>query len=69
LMDPPYANPDIGKLIGLLGNSKLMGAQTTLVVNHSSRLPLQPEYAPLKLVKEHRHGDSSIAIYKKESFS
>ncbi len=66
LMDPPYANPEIGNLISQLGNSRLVGANTTLVVTHSFRRPLEPAYTPLKIVKEHRHGDSCIAIYTKE---
>jgi 16S rRNA (guanine966-N2)-methyltransferase len=66
LMDPPYANPDIGDLIAQLANSRLLGERSTLVVTHSPRSPLNSTYASLKLVKEHRHGDSCIAIYKKE---
>ncbi len=66
LMDPPYSSPLIGKTIEQLANSKLVGKETTLVVTHSQRKPLETEYASLKLAKEHRHGDSVIAIYKKE---
>ncbi len=66
LMDPPYSNPSIGSLVEQLGTSKLVGADTILVVTHSPHLPLNPTYASLNLVKEHRHGDSCIAIYRKE---
>jgi len=66
LMDPPYSNSSIGNLVAQLATSKLVGADTTLVVTHSPRLPLDSTYATLKLVKEHRHGDSCIAVYLKE---
>jgi len=66
LIDPPYSDTTIGNLITQLANSKLVGSKTTVVVTHSSRFPLESAYASLKLVKEHRHGDSCIAIYQKE---
>ncbi len=69
IMDPPYANPSIGDLISQLANSKLVGANTVLVVTHSSRLPLNATYDALRLVREYRHGDSSINIYQKEARS
>ena len=69
LMDPPYSNPSIGDLIAQLATSKLVGKDSTVVVTHSPRFPLNATYAPLNLVKEHRHGDSCISIYKKEDMS
>jgi len=67
LMDPPYSDTSIGSLVTQLAMSRLVGANSTLVVTHSPHLPLKPAYAALKLVKEHRHGDSCIAIYRKEA--
>ena len=69
LMDPPYSNPSIGGLLSQLATSKLVGADTTLVVTHSPHLPLAATYASLNLVKEHRHGDSCIIIYRKEGMA
>ena len=66
LMDPPYSDSLIGKFLERLASSKLVGDKTTLVVTHSSHLSLAPVYASLKLIKEHRHGDSCIAVYQKE---
>ena len=66
LMDPPYANPSIGKLVAQLATSKLVGPNSVVVVTHSSRIPLDPAYATLNLIKERRHGDSCIAVYRKE---
>jgi len=66
LMDPPYSNSSIGSLVTQLATSKLVGTDTTLVVTHSPHLPLSSIFATLNLVKEHRHGDSCIAVYRKE---
>ncbi len=69
LMDPPYANASTGEFITQLAQSKLVGDNTTVVVTHSSRIPLEPAYAGLALKKDHRHGDSCIAFYQKEARS
>ena len=66
LMDPPYSDSSIGKLVERLATSRLVGKDTVLVITHSPRLSLESNYANLNLVKEHRHGDSCIAVYRKE---
>lgn len=67
LMDPPYSDSSIGDLVEQLATTKLVGTDTTLVVTHSPHLSLNPTYDKLKLIKEHRHGDSCIAVYRKEA--
>jgi 16S rRNA (guanine966-N2)-methyltransferase len=67
LMDPPYSDSSISNVIGQLAASKLVGKDTVLVVTHSPRLNLGLSYGALNCVKEHRHGDSCIAIYRKEA--
>jgi len=66
LMDPPYSDSSIGSLVEQLGTSKLVGIDTTVVVTHSPHLPLNSTYGTLNLIKEYRHGDSCIAVYRKE---
>ncbi len=66
LMDPPYSDSSIGSLVAQLATSKLVGTRSVVVVTHSPHLPLNSTYAPLNLIKEHRHGDSCIAVYRKE---
>ena len=66
LMDPPYSNSSIGNLVAQLATSKLVGTNSVVVVTHSPHLSLDSTYAPLNLIKEHRHGDSCIAVYEKE---
>ncbi|MFC2020492.1 16S rRNA (guanine(966)-N(2))-methyltransferase RsmD [Chloroflexota bacterium] len=67
LIDPPYSDSSIGNVIEQLAISKLVGAETTVVVTHSTHLTMGSNYAALSLIKEHRHGDSCIALYRKES--
>jgi 16S rRNA (guanine966-N2)-methyltransferase len=69
IMDPPYRNSAIGEIITKVANSKLVGTETIVVVTHSIHLSLESAYPPLSLIKERRHGDSCIAIYKKEVVS
>ncbi len=69
LIDPPYSDSSIGDLLAQLSTSKLIGTDTILVVTHSSHLTLNSTYATLNLVKEHRHGDSCIAVYRKEDMA
>jgi len=69
LMDPPYSNSSIGSIVTQLANSKLLTTSSIVVVTHSPHLPLESTYATLNLLKERRHGDSCIAVYKKEKRS
>jgi len=64
LMDPPYSSTVIGSLVAKLSASRLVGESTVLIVTHSPRLPLSSTYDKLSLVKERRHGDSCIAVYR-----
>ncbi len=66
LMDPPYSDSSIGSLVRQLATSKLVGAESIVVVTHSPHLPLNSTYATLHVLKERRHGDSCIIVYQKE---
>ena len=65
MMDPPYANSAIGDVITQVADSKLVGAETVVIVTHSPHLSLNSAYGALNMVKERRHGDSCIAVYRK----
>jgi 16S rRNA (guanine966-N2)-methyltransferase len=69
LIDPPYADSSIGSLLQQLANSRLVGAETIVVVTHSPHLPLESSYPPLRALKERRHGDSCIKVLQKEAGS
>ena len=66
LIDPPYPDMSIGDTITQLAGTKLIGPDTTVVVTHSPRNPLSDQYVSIKMIKEHRHGDSCISVYRKE---
>ncbi len=66
LIDPPYSDSSIGDILEQIASSELVGKDTTLVVTHSPHRILNSNYASLNLIKEHRHGDSCIAVYQKE---
>jgi 16S rRNA (guanine966-N2)-methyltransferase len=65
LIDPPYADDSIVKIMTQLADSSIVSESTTVVVTHSSRRTLEKEYSALKMIKENRHGDSIIALYRK----
>ena len=65
LMDPPYSDTSIGRIVTQVATSNLVGPNSTIVVTHSPHLPLDTAYATFNLIKERRHGDSCIAIYRK----
>lgn len=69
IMDPPYPDLTIGNVVTKLAGTKLIRPDTVVVVTHSPHHPLEPEYGELKMLKERRHGDSVIAIYRKEAKS
>jgi len=66
LMDAPYSISNLSDLIMQLATSKLVMTNSVIVVTHSPRSSLNSNYTSLNLIKEHRHGDSCIAVYKKE---
>ena len=67
LIDPPYPDLTIGNIIAELSQLRLVGVNTMVVVTHSPHHPLAGVYGTLRRVKENRHGDSCIAIYRKEA--
>jgi 16S rRNA (guanine966-N2)-methyltransferase len=65
--DPPYSDPSVSDLLADLARSRLLTKNSTVVVSHANRFPLETEYDGLRLVKERRYGDSHISIYQKEA--
>jgi 16S rRNA (guanine966-N2)-methyltransferase len=65
-IDPPYSDPSTNNLLNNLANSKLLGANSTIVLCHANRFSLDSDYDGLHLVKQRRYGDTFIFIYQKE---
>jgi len=64
LMDPPYSSPYIDRTLEALSSSALLGRDTIVVVTHSARRPLKSGYSQLVLLRDYRHGDSVINLYR-----
>ncbi|MDO8578239.1 MAG: RsmD family RNA methyltransferase [Dehalococcoidales bacterium] len=67
LCDPPYKNAAVGSLLQQLADSKLVGPNTIVIATYPEYRPLGPAYGTLKSIKEVRHGDSCIAVYRRDS--
>jgi 16S rRNA (guanine966-N2)-methyltransferase len=65
LIDPPYSDPSTNNLLTNLAKSKLLGENSTIVLCHANRFPLNSDYDGLHLVKQRRYGDTFIFIYQR----
>jgi len=65
-IDPPYSDPSTNNLLINLAKSKLLGENSTIVLCHANRFPLNSDYDGLHLVKQRRYGDTFVFIYQKE---
>ncbi|MBI3973385.1 MAG: 16S rRNA (guanine(966)-N(2))-methyltransferase RsmD [Chloroflexi bacterium] len=63
LLDPPYDLPGVDDVLVQLANSRLMHANTTLLLEHASRRAAAPAVGPFRLAKTRAHGDSAFSIY------
>ena len=64
LMDPPYADPQIGDTMALVAGSGLLKGGGRLVVEHASRVSLTERLNGLVLERLRRYGDTSVSIYR-----
>ena len=65
-IDPPYSDSTAGNLLVNLANSKLLGENSTIVLSHANRFPLNSDYDSVHLIEQRRYGDTFISIYQKE---
>jgi 16S rRNA (guanine966-N2)-methyltransferase len=66
LMDPPYHNSNVHTLLLKLSLTNLLLPKGILSIIHSSRVPLNQSYGNLLLIKQRKHGDSTLSIFQKE---
>jgi 16S rRNA (guanine(966)-N(2))-methyltransferase RsmD len=66
-IDPPYSNLSTNNLLVNLAKSNLLGKNSTTVLCHANRFPLNSDYDGLHLVKQRRYGDTFLFIYQKEA--
>ena len=65
-LDPPYSDSSINHSFTSIAKSNLLGKNSTIVLCHANRFPLNSNYDGLHLVKQRRYGDTFIFIYQKE---
>ena len=63
LMGPPYRDISVTDTLERLASSGLVDAGSTIVAEHSYRVPLSPAYGSFHMIKERRHGDTCISVY------
>ncbi len=66
LLDPPYSNSSLGNTLSDLFSSPLVGAGSTIAVQHSSHQPLPSALKQFHLVKNRHYGDTYLSIYQQE---
>lgn len=63
LLDPPYADPDLERVLAALGRSPLLHAGTVLVLEHARERPPVAQIGPLRLRRTRYHGGTGISLY------
>ncbi|UCG84035.1 MAG: RsmD family RNA methyltransferase [Dehalococcoidia bacterium] len=64
LMDPPYTDPLVNSTAEKLASSHLVGRESTMVIEHSRRVPLEEKYGAFHQIKNLHHGDSYVSVYQ-----
>ena len=64
LLDPPYDDTSVVDMAEKLASSRLVGAESTIVIEHSRRVPLKERYGDFLEIRNVRHGDSRVSVYQ-----
>jgi 16S rRNA (guanine966-N2)-methyltransferase len=64
LLDPPYNDTSITTIAEKLASSRLVGMESTIVIEHSRRVPLKEKYGDFRQMRRLSHGDSRISVYQ-----
>lgn len=67
ILDPPYSEALLDKILVTLVTSQAASVCSTIVVQHSIRQKLQTQYNGMTLLKERRYGDTCVTLYGKEA--
>lgn len=63
LLDPPYADPEIGHVMAVTAGSNLLTDDTVVVLEHARRFAVDEAYGRLHLLKTRCHGDTCLSIF------
>lgn len=65
-LDPPYKSEELSSVLETLSEAKITESGTILAIPHSSRTEMKNIYGLFHLLRQRRHGDTTISIYIKE---
>ena len=63
-LDPPYADPQVERVLHALGSSDLAATGSTVVLEHGHARTPPEAIGPLALVSDRRYGDTGVAFYR-----
>ena len=63
--DPPYASELYSKVMAQLGAGELLAAEGIVITEHRAKTPPEPEYGDLRVYRQVKQGESSIAFYSR----
>jgi 16S rRNA (guanine966-N2)-methyltransferase len=63
LIDPPYAYPDLDRIMTLVSGARVVGSETTVVFEHSPRFVVQKRYDRLVLDRHKVYGDTAVSMF------
>lgn len=66
LVDAPYSDSSLLDTLEDLFASPVVGEESTVVVQHSTRQPLPEELDKLHIVRDRHYGDTCLSIYQQE---
>jgi 16S rRNA (guanine966-N2)-methyltransferase len=66
LVDAPYSDSSLLDTLKDLFTSQLVGAGSTIAVQHSSHQPLPVEVKQFQLIKGRHYGDTCLSVYRQE---
>lgn len=69
LLDAPYSDSSLPDTLEELFGSQLVGAGSTIAVQHSSHQPLPVELKQFHLIKGRHYGDTCLSIYQQEDMN
>ncbi|MCD6358897.1 MAG: 16S rRNA (guanine(966)-N(2))-methyltransferase RsmD [Dehalococcoidia bacterium] len=64
LIDPPYSNTSTPQMLEDITNSELVGRNTTIVIQYSRHMLLQPSYNRFDAIKTRRYGGTCVSFYQ-----
>lgn len=61
--DPPYSAQMYKRVMALLASSDVLAGSGIAIIEHHAKSPPEPEYGPLRIYREIRHGESALSFY------